>query len=1069
MADNNQPQDFFSAVLGQPTTQGAAPPQNDAPAVATTNTGSQGDFFSQVLGGGAPQQQQTDQTTQDSTGGDEGERMGEGESVFTRPLTTYLGIPEYRQGAGGVERGVEKFLSGLTSPLSLGLMLVTGGLGGLAEAGAATGAEELATATAPEALSFAGRAGSQILSKLAPETAASVAKAAGTIEKLANAGFTYQQIRDVIKVAPRIGDAIKAGDTDTAAEMITQAALGTVAAGLSTAHLLRGSSGEPVWSKEKEAIGAADQQRQTWGAQASQFADDHKQLIKDKPLDMAAMVYHEAGGVARDTGPLREGQVSTTQKLQQWRDTVANDKDIKPEVRDRWTGIIDQAMNLPDPLKHLSGELSGKYADVWKMYQDRNIVHDNAEGRADYAGPHVYDQENEGQSNVSDRRIRGRVQHLEKRTYDNVVDALQDGFEPTKGLAEAHVDYLRQVGQKMGHYEAEQALLTQRGEDGMPIAVSPAAVRNVKEVIPARGQSADLKTVGTKEGLPIMGLSQPELDRLPVDKIFQDEKGNYYLDVSGYKNGPDVFSRRRMIAMSDEGKPVTTNKPLLIHPDYIKQVNQAFADSSWFRNHPLFNALLKGSQAAKSSLLSLSPFHWTTEYLRGIQMGLDPLEAMRPDKLTPESAAVTDKFAPKLSMGSGERLAGRDDFAEGLASSHGIIGKIPGIGPALSAVEEKLFGPNGYIDRLKGATYDKVKAQISARHPNWSNDQVQFASGRMVDAAFGGLNYKMLGLSMNSVDAARLFMLAPDFTGSQVLFAKYGFEPGGSVIAKSLGRIGLYNFAAAQVLNLLVSGKVRLDHPFGVVSPDDQKTWSMRTMPQDILHGLTDPQGFAYNRLNPLITRTGWEALTGRDEQGKKADAEKQFHDLLRNVLPIPSQSFIPGFRREGEDILTGTLRGAGFTPLQNRTTAEQTARELASDRSPSGPVKPEQLERHQTVIDLENKLASKEIDMEAVDAALKAGKISRKDVTDIQKSLRETQLMGQADARLYRYASRLPVDDFLKVWAVATPPERRDLRPLLLKKFQAYTKEAVPSDPAYQQLRAIFSETTQTQGQTNQ
>lgn len=1046
--------DIFDRLANQPATPAptAAPPP-------TPQAG--GDVFDRLA--------QAEQPTQQGTpGGDEGERMGEGESAFTRPLTTYLGIPEYRQGAGGVERGAEKFLSGLTSPLSLGLMLVTGGLGGLAEAGAATGAEELATATAPEALSLAGRAGSQVLSRLAPETAASVAKAAGTIEKLANAGFTYQQIRDVVKAAPRIGDAIKAGDTDTAAEMITQAALGTVAAGLSTAHLLRGQGDAPVWTKEKEAIGAADQQRQTWGSQAVKFAEDHKQLIKDKPLDMAAMVYHEAGGTARDSGPLREGQISTMQQLRQWRDTVADDKTIKPEVRDRWTGIIDQAMNLPDPLKQLSGELSGKYADVWKMYQDRGIVHDNSEGRADYAGPHIYDQENEGASNVSDRRIRRDPQHLKQRTFDNVVDALQAGFEPTQGLAEAHTEYLRQVGQKMGHYEAEQALLTQRGEDGMPIAVSPAAIRNVKEVIPAR-EGAELKTVGTKEGLPIMGLSQPELDRLPVDKIFQDEKGNYYLDVSDYKNGPDVFTRRRMIAKDENGKPVTINKPLMIHPDYLDQVNQAFGDTSWFRQHPLFGALLKGSQVAKSSLLSLSPFHWTTEYLRGIQMGLDPLEAMNPAKLTPDSVAVTDKFAPTLSMRSGDRAAGIDDFREGLASGRGIIGKIPGIGPILNAVEEKLFGANGYIDRLKGATYEKVKAQISARHPNWSNDQVQFASGRMVDAAYGGLNYKMLGLSMNSVDAARLLMLAPDFTGSQVLFAKYGFEPGGSVVSKSLGRIALYNFAVAQALNLLVTGKVRLDHPFGVVSPDDQKTWSMRTMPQDIMHGLTDPQGFAYNRLNPLITRTGWEAITGRDEQGKKADAEKQLHDLLRNVLPIPSQNFIPSFRREGESVGTGILRGAGFTPLQNRTTAETTARELASDRSPSGPVKPEQLERHQTVIDLENKLASKEIDMEAVDAALKAGKISRKDLTDIQKNLRETQLMGQADARLYRYASRLPVDDFLKVWSVATPPERRDLRPLLLKKYQAYTKEAVPSDPVYQRLRAIFSETTQRPGQTNQ
>ena len=59
---------------------------------------------------------------------DESERMGEGQSRVTKPLTTsLLGWGEYRQGATGLEKGAEKFGSGFLSPLSVALMVVTGG------------------------------------------------------------------------------------------------------------------------------------------------------------------------------------------------------------------------------------------------------------------------------------------------------------------------------------------------------------------------------------------------------------------------------------------------------------------------------------------------------------------------------------------------------------------------------------------------------------------------------------------------------------------------------------------------------------------------------------------------------------------------------------------------------------------------------------------------------------------------------------------------------------------------------------------------------------------------------
>src|SRR5271157_4969421 len=59
------------------------------------------------------------------------------------PLSeSVLGIPQERQGAGGIERGLEHIASGLTSPLSLGLMALTFGTGGVIESAGTTALKE---------------------------------------------------------------------------------------------------------------------------------------------------------------------------------------------------------------------------------------------------------------------------------------------------------------------------------------------------------------------------------------------------------------------------------------------------------------------------------------------------------------------------------------------------------------------------------------------------------------------------------------------------------------------------------------------------------------------------------------------------------------------------------------------------------------------------------------------------------------------------------------------------------------------------------------------------------------
>lgn len=1187
----------------------------------------------------------------DGGGNDESERMGEGQSWVTRPLQTYAGIGEYRKGAGPIERGIEKFGSGLLSPLSLGLMVVTGGLGGLAEGGAATAGEEVAT-------SLAGRAGQAALSKLAPEVAAKVATASGVVSKLANVGFTGQQIYSLAKDSPQLKDAIAAGDYDKAQELGISMLLNGTLAGLSTAHLIKGinKSDVPVWTKDKEVIAASQQPQHQAGADALKFRKANETLIRDTPLDMAAQLYHEAGGDAT--------------VLERWRQEVVDDNNIKPALQEKYDALLKRAQNLPPEVRQLSAELRLQYAKDLAELKAGGKFHPNSPGQPNYAGQHRYVPDDEGSSAVEApgssmrTRLTKTADFEKRRSFDTLVDALKAGYKPKDiGLAGSREQYIRDFGGKRGGVNAEKTAMKQTVEDGRKLAYDPAKARvragrlsvpvepgdevgdmgerradsatrqRIDEMTPdererelarlrtppdapvgppapigeaqtrpyrpedfirravGAADPAAVKAAVLKEGAddiqiqtlrdaykaggkiepvlvhidkggnvidasgihrayaamqagiekipvavrrineerapnvePIPGKWPTELDpttdsqilgkavaeitgsgTLKFDDLAQypktrariirralemktEEKtknsptatatrkpsvapngarafmfnGKLYYDISDYKPGPDLFSSFRVKGTNAEGGPNFERANALVHPDYHEQVMQAFQDSSWFRKNPIMRGLLGASTQAKKSLLTLSPFHWTTEYLRGIQMGLGPLEALRPGELTPDRLALKSKFPPSFSVGEQRSLA-----AEGAATNTHLVNKIPGLGKFMSNAEEKLFGGGGYIDRLKADSWEKVVGQLTKRHQNWTTDQIHFASSKIVDAAFGGLNWKMLGASMNGVDALRLIALAPDFTGSQILFAKYGLQPGGSVVGQSLMRIALYNFGVARVLNMLTTGSPRLEHPFSVVSPDEKKTFSMRTMPEDIAHALTDPRGYIYNRLNPLLVRTAVEGVTGKDEKGKSVTYEKELHDLLRNMLPISGQNLIPTFRREDEGIGTSLLRSAGFASEPNTTTAYKLAGKLASDRSESGPVDQDKLDRHHFVMQMEDSLRNGTIKPQDLNEASKHKTLSPDELDQIWNNYKETQRgadgkpMNEYTARLYTRATRLPMREFLQVYDIATTPEKKILLPLLEKKGKAYLKKAQKSmvdtqreqDPTYQRL----------------
>jgi hypothetical protein len=167
--------------------------------------------------------------------------------------------------------------------------------------------------------------------------------------------------------------------------------------------------------------------------------------------------------------------------------------------------------------------------------------------------------------------------------------------------------------------------------------------------------------------------------------------------------------------------------------------------------------------------------------------------------------------------------------------------------------------------------------------------------------------------------------LAPDFLEARARFTTqagswmvggYGKEQFMALVFR--GAAGLY--IGGLILNMLFNGgDPKWDQPFTFVWGD--KTYALRSVPGDIWHLIKDPRSFIYHRLNPTITRTAIEALTARDQFGKKRTLNEQAKDFMVTHTPIPAQGFI---KSRDRNVFDSVLNSMGLSTYKNKTKAEK-------------------------------------------------------------------------------------------------------------------------------------------------
>lgn len=879
--------------------------------------------------------------------------LGKSWSFLNEPLLNLR-----REGATGIEAGVEDFAGGLTSPLSIGLAIGTLGTGPLLES---------------------------LGIKLAGEAAAPVISAIG---KLAKVGFTGQQIYGLAQEYAQFQAALKNGDTDKALEIGTKLALG----GALAFHGARETAQDfGIVDKSARANTGIDEARGTREATAQSVYGEARatrnavlQAVPNQIRRAAVQLFAEAQGNA--------------ETLSDWKAKVES-ADIDPKVKRQVSALLDVAQDLKPKEIEAADALREFYDSIGEQAVDKDLLDSEKLGKGYVARSRWTVEPTEAEAleaakqNVNQQS--GRSDHLQRRVFESTAEGVAAGYTP-KSLDAADIvsDYGTSIARELANKAYVESALTVKAKDGRPVAVPANAIR--------------LADDGTR------------------------------LDTSDYSAVPSPHS-----------------KGIEFHPDAVTQAKLILApERSALADVPGAKALLKLSALAKETKL-IGGFHWSQIGLRNLMSGINPF--------TPEAIDLTGPRQAKMVSAGGIQLASPRDnsfIEESEAGGGGLLSKVPGVGKFIKLTNDKLFGPNGYIDQSKMKAALSFADRLQKVHPDWDEQTINRYVGELSNNRFGGQNWTAMQKSQNYRDLMRTVFLAPDFLISNIKDGLSALGPAGRVSRFDIARIVALNFAAARVANALVNGKPHFEQPFGVVSPDGKEVYAVRTMPADIFGGLADPRRFVGNRLSPLAN-TLQEVVEGRDKLGRNRSTAEQLTDLFGQFTPLPVQNayqVATGSSSADFRPVDSGLTSLGLSATKNYSPAERRALELASHYSTSGEATPTaQLDKLHETMKLEDSIRSGAVSLDAAQAALQAGQISRQDYANIRKVAREQELFPKT-ARLRAQVRRLPLAAALEVWDSADKDEKKDLLPLMHQKAMNWQKNAArtatPRQRADMQMR---------------
>jgi hypothetical protein len=228
--------------------------------------------------------------------------------------------------------------------------------------------------------------------------------------------------------------------------------------------------------------------------------------------------------------------------------------------------------------------------------------------------------------------------------------------------------------------------------------------------------------------------------------------------------------------------------------------------------------------------------------------------------------------------------------------------------------------------KFKVMDFSQKESAWIAKHPNATD--VEYGSAmrgisKEVNAAYGGLNWDVLGVSKGMQNFSRLLMLAPDWTYSNVLNLKYTGEggPAGSAARSFWVKSFVTGFALTAAMSELVGGKYDIKHPemvymgkdkdgkemyanwFFAGAPKDSITLARRVIKDGALRGLAEFIVYKAGPIASTITSMAFNTdATGKPISKRGEDFAQQTKDQAEfaagKVAPITGKNVVETVQR---------------------------------------------------------------------------------------------------------------------------------------------------------------------------
>ena len=583
-------------------------------------------------------------------------------------------------------------------------------------------------------------------------------------------------------------------------------------------------------------------------------------------------------------------------------------------------GTLKRGYELAQALTPRELDIAGMLRDYYDQQLERGVSEGLLKDGLENYITQIWKKENpitrKLQNELVSSRLQPNFKYAKQRIFESFFEGEQAGYKPMKDAGALVAHYDQSFNKALSARAFIKELHEGKASDGRPLV----------EV------SGSGKLVGEDEPKPkfiIKPKSTPE--------AIGDYKTIDHPALRGWK----------WVGKTPEGTDVLMQGELKVHPEIYDKLRNRLS-TSWFRQNPAARAVLNVQSTLKQSMLSISGFHQVQEGLHALGHRVNPANLEKLDFSEPVTKSLVEHG---LQLSDHNAL---EQFGEGLSSGN-LLNKIPALGPKLKQYNDWLF--QEHIPRLKLTMAKHALERNMERYADAiksgkiTADQVQELTASQANHAFGELPYKYWGRNPNLQDFYRTFLLAPDFLEARAGFVGQAMKPGGlgpkgllkNEQMQALALLALTQYITARVANQIIDQDPHweMNNAFRIISGNH--AYSLRTIPGDVIHLMSDPRGFTYNRLSPVVGRGAIEAVTGRDYRGVKRDFTEQMTDLLKSGIPISLN------RKQGATILESFGNAMG---VQNqRYDAVQNIQQKIQDFKAAQDIK----EPHETIYNIDD------------------------------------------------------------------------------------------------------------------